>query len=73
MGQEVVAYNVAQLGIQDPVGWCQPGLHPDGSINVLLKSGAVRTVKPIIRIPSIPAVLGTSTTPLANLIPLRDL
>jgi hypothetical protein len=36
--------DVARLRGDEPVGACEPGLHPDGTINVLLKNGEIRTV-----------------------------
>jgi hypothetical protein len=40
------AVNVNKLAADDAVGCCEPGHHPDGSINVLKKNGEVVTVAP---------------------------
>ena len=38
--------DVNRLGDDAVVGCCRPGLHPDGTITVLLKSGKVKPVGP---------------------------
>lgn len=38
--------DLATLKDEDPVGCCEPGLHPDGTIAVLLKNGSVSVVRP---------------------------